>query len=119
MCKCRTKCLGIERMAIRGIDKLTLSEIEQTLRAGGCFVFYEYCISLFVITLRRPTDIFLLRPDEIGILRGLPYVGLSLCLGWWGIPWGIIYTPLTIFTNLSGGCDVTDEVWALLQSTHR
>ena len=38
-------------------------------------------------------------------------------LGWWGVPWGIIYTPLTIFTNLFGGQDVTDEVWVLLQSS--
>jgi hypothetical protein len=40
---------------------------------------------------------------------------LSLLFGWWGIPMGILYTALALVTNLSGGCDVTDEVSALLR----
>jgi hypothetical protein len=35
---------------------------------------------------------------------------LSLLFGWWGLPWGLIYTPLTLWTNLSGGRDVTAEL---------
>jgi len=31
-------------------------------------------------------------------------------LGWWGIPWGPIWTISTIVTNLRGGRDVTNEV---------
>jgi hypothetical protein len=104
-------------MPIHGIDKLSLRELEQELTNGGCFVFYEYCISLVFITLRRPTDIYFLRGNDAGLLRGIPFVLISLFLGWWGLPWGIIYTPLTIFTNLSGGHDVTAEVWTLLQSS--
>lgn len=98
----------------RGKD-LTLEEVDDTLAAGGRLVFYEYCISLIIITLRRPSAIVLLRPGELGLWRGLPYVGISLLLGWWGIPWGIIYTPLTIITNLAGGRDVTPEVRASLR----
>jgi len=26
------------------------------------------------------------------------------------VPWGIIYTPLTLVTNLRGGCDVTAQI---------
>ncbi|MBY0524373.1 MAG: hypothetical protein K2R98_13285 [Gemmataceae bacterium] len=100
-----------------GVDNLTLEEIEQELIAGGCFVFYEYCISFVFFTLRRPTEIFFLRASDTGLLRGLPYCLISFFLGWWGVPWGVIYTPLTIFTNLSGGQDVTPEVWTLLQSS--
>jgi hypothetical protein len=29
--------------------------------------------------------------------------------GWWGIPWGVIYTPLTIMTNVMGGFDVSSR----------
>lgn len=101
-------------MRIKGIDAITPEEVDALLAAGGRFVFYEFCISLIVITLRRPTAVVLLRPGELGLLRGLPYVFLSLLLGWWGIPWGIIYTPLTVLTNLAGGRDVTPEVRALL-----
>jgi hypothetical protein len=102
-------------MRIRGIDNWTPEEIAAELNAGGRFVFYEYCISLVAITLRQKTDIFLVRADELGLVSGLPYTLISLALGWWGIPWGIIYTPLTLITNFSGGRDVTPEVQAWLQ----
>jgi hypothetical protein len=104
-------------MAIRGIDNLTLADIEREVAAGGRFVFYEYCISAIVASSRRPTDIYFLRANDWGILRGLPYCLLSLLFGWWGFFWGLIYTPLTLLNNLSGGCDVTDQVLALLQAT--
>jgi hypothetical protein len=97
-------------MRIDGIDNLTPAELEAELAAGGRFVFYEYCISFVVLSLRCPTRIRFLRAGEYGVLPGLPYVLVSLLLGWWGLPWGIIYTPLTIFTNLCGGHDVTKQV---------
>ena len=103
-------------MRVPGLDKLTARQLADALTAGGRLVYYEYCISLLFLTLRCPTRIHLLRAREHGVLRGLPYVLLSLLLGWWGIPWGVIYTPLTLLTNLSGGRDVTEEVWAALQA---
>lgn len=97
-------------MRVDGLDNLTAAELEAGLAAGGRFVFYEYCISFVVLTLRCPTAVRYLPPADWGVVRGLPYVLVSLLLGWWGVPWGMIYTPLTIFTNLSGGQDVTDRV---------
>ena len=102
-------------MNIRGIDQLTPAELESELAAGARFVFFEVCISLIFLTLRRPTDVYFLRANDLGLARGLPYTLTSLLLGWWGVPWGIIYTPLTLLTNLSGGRDVTTEVLALLR----
>ena len=78
----------------------------------GRWVIYEYCISLIAVTLRRPTRPIYLKPGQWAWVRGLPYVGVSLLLGWWGLPWGVIYTPLTIFTNLTGGCDITAQMRA-------
>jgi hypothetical protein len=69
-------------------------------------VYYEYCISLGFLTPRRPSALYHLRAGESGIWKGLPYTVLSLLLGWWGIPWGLIYTPLTLWTNLRGGVEV-------------
>jgi hypothetical protein len=103
-------------MRIHGIEDLTPAEIEQEVEAGGRFVFYEYCISLLVASTRRPSDVYFLRADDWGVLRGLPYCLLSLFFGWWGIPWGLIYTPLSLFNNLGGGCDVTAEIMPLLQA---
>ena len=98
---------GILRLQIRGIDKLSAAELERELAAGGRFVFYEYCISILIVTFRRPSAIYFLKSGEQGILRGLPYSLISLILGWWGLPWGFIYTPLTLVTNFTGGCNVT------------
>jgi hypothetical protein len=101
-------------MRIHGIDGLSPERLDAALAAGGRLVFYEYCISLIVLTLRRPTAVYFLPPGSKGLARGLPFTLLSLVLGWWGVPWGIIYTPLAIVTNLSGGCDVTAQVRPLL-----
>lgn len=79
---------------------------------GERTVVYEYCISLIAVTLRRPTQPIRLRAGQRAWLCGLPYVAVSLLLGWWGLPWGPIYTPLTIFSNLAGGCDITSQVRA-------
>ncbi len=96
-------------MRVAGIDGLTSEQLTEELNQGGRFVFYEYCVSCLVFTLRRPTDIIFLRANQHGWVRGLPYTMLSALLGWWGLPWGVIYTPLALATNLAGGCDVTDE----------
>jgi hypothetical protein len=99
---------------IRGIEGLTSEQLEKELAAGGRFVFFEYCISLLVLTLRRPSAIYFLKGDQSGLVHGLRYSVLSLLLGWWGVPWGIFYTLLTLLNNLSGGCDITAEVRAML-----
>src|SRR5438445_73428 len=102
-------------MRIYGIKELSKAELEAHLAAGGRFAFFEYCISLVVVTLRRRSGAYFLRSGTRGLLRGLPYTVLSLLLGWWGVPWGLIYTPLAVLTNLSGGCDITAEVRAQLE----
>jgi hypothetical protein len=102
-------------MQIHGIANLSPEERAREEARGGRYVFYEYCISLIFITLRKPTGVYFLRAGELGVVRGLPYTLVSLLLGWWGLPWGVIYTPLTLFTNLSGGRDVTEQVLPLLR----
>jgi hypothetical protein len=97
-------------MKILGIDHLTPDQIDTALAQGSRFVFYEYCISVVFVTFRKPSSIFFLRPGERGVVRGLPYVVVSALLGWWGLPWGLVYTPAAIFLNLGGGHDVTTRV---------
>jgi hypothetical protein len=80
-------------------------------KGGERLVFYEYCISLIFITLRRPSRVVRLPPGSTGLLRGLPYTIISLLLGWWGLPWGLLYTPLTLWTNLTGGREISSQEW--------
>src|SRR5438552_13567350 len=96
-------------------QRSTLAELERELDAGGRFVFFEYCISFVVASQRRPSRVYFLPAGRKGLARGLAYSLISLLFGWWGVPWGLVYTPLTVLTNLSGGCDITTQVRAQLR----
>ena len=97
-------------MKIKNIDGLTVEEINNEVAAGAKFVFFQYTISLLVITFKRSSDIYFIKSDEKASAKGLPYTIISFLLGWWGIPWGPIYTIQTIGKNLGGGKDVTQQV---------
>ncbi|HEV3120819.1 MAG TPA: hypothetical protein VGY53_02900 [Isosphaeraceae bacterium] len=101
-------------MKIIGVEGMSGDELNQELRAGGKFVVYQYCISVIVMTFRRSSNIYFIKNHESAVVKGLGYTLTSLLLGWWGIPWGLIYTPATIATNLGGGKNVTQEVIAAL-----
>jgi hypothetical protein len=42
----------------------------------------------------------------------MPLTLLTILLGWWGIPWGPVYSIQSLVVNLKGGKDVTTEVLA-------
>ncbi len=97
-------------MEIKNIEGLTTDQINRELESGGKFVVYQYTISILVMTFRRSSDVYFIRSGESATVKGLGFTFLSLILGWWGIPWGPIYTIGSIFNNLSGGKDVTSEI---------
>lgn len=97
-------------MKICGIEGLTHEQVQQEVQRGGRFVMYQYCISVLVMTFKRPSSIYFLRAGEGAIGKGLGFSGLSLLLGWWGIPWGPIYTLQSFWVNFRGGRDVTREI---------
>lgn len=115
MSKSSARIVKIGGVDVEGVDGLTGAEIEALVQGGARFVFFEYCISFLIFSLRKPSAICFVRPEEWGWVRGLPYTILSLILGWWGLPWGVIYTPIVLVNNMAGGCDVTTEVCAALQ----
>ena len=101
---------------IHGLDGLSDAELTDALPSGGRFVVYKYCMSFIVITLTQGSGIYFIRPGESAVLRGLPYTLLSLVLGWWGFPFGPIFTLVCFFTNFAGGSDVTNEVCGAMQA---
>ena len=104
-------------MEIKGIEGLSVEDVNIELNLGGKFVIYQYCVSIAIMTFRRPTDVYFVKANESAVFKGLPFVLLSLVMGWWGIPWGPIYTIGALITNLSGGKDVTDSVISALNDT--
>lgn len=97
-------------MAIKNLDGLTTDQINRELAHGAKFVVYEYAISIIVMTFRRSSDIYFIKAADKGIVKGLPYTFISLFFGWWGIPWGPIYTVGSLYHNLRGGKNITQEV---------
>lgn len=79
---------------------------------GGKFVYYQYCVSVLFYTFKSSSDIYLVRGNESAVFNGLGFTVVSLLAGWWGIPWGPIYTIQALIENLGGGVDVTEEVLA-------
>jgi hypothetical protein len=97
-------------MAISGLEGLSDEDIHLELSKGAKFVRFGYCISIIVMSFRRESEIHFVRHDKSAFVRSLPFTGLSLLLGWWGFPWGLIYTPWVVGVNCMGGRDVTAEV---------
>jgi hypothetical protein len=95
---------------IQGIDGMSDAEIIAEVDQGARFVYYQYCVSIIILTFRRSSDIYFIRADEGRVTKGLPWTILSAVVGWWGIPWGPIYTIGALFKNLRGGIDVTDQI---------
>lgn len=101
-------------MAIRGIEGLSVSQLNFEIQRGGRFVFFQYAISLLIISFRRSSDIYFVRSGESTVSKSIGFTLLSLVAGWWGIPWGPIYTVQALVTNCKGGKDVTKEVIAAM-----
>ncbi|HEX4964421.1 MAG TPA: hypothetical protein VF173_26625 [Thermoanaerobaculia bacterium] len=97
-------------MQIKGLEGATKEQIQLEVQHGAKFVIYQYCISVLVITFKRPSDIYYVRPNESAVTQGLGFTLLSLLAGWWGIPWGPIYTIQSVWVNFHGGRDVTQSV---------
>ena len=101
-------------MKIQGLDGLSVEQLNFELQRGGKFVVYNYCVSLLLVTFKRGR-IHFVRAEENRVSKSLPWTALSLVAGWWGIPWGPIYTIQSLVTNLRGGKDVTQEILASMQ----
>jgi len=102
-----------------GTEGLMLRDIEQDILKGGRFVIHHYCISVMIMTFTRSSDIYYLRSSKSGVSRAAGYSILSLLLGWWGIPFGFIFTPYVLWKNGRGGTDVTREVMAQIVGPSR
>jgi hypothetical protein len=103
-------------MTIKGAEGLTNEQILQEIQNGAKFVTFPYCISVIIISFRRSSDVHFIRSGENAVVKSLPWLFISFFLGWWGFPWGIIWTPVYIFNNLSGGKNVTDQFLPALQA---
>lgn len=99
-------------MKIKGLEGLTDEEIQRELERGARFVIFQYCISVFLVTFKRGSSIYFIRAGHSAAGKAFAYSLISLLFGWWGFPWGPIWTISTLVTNCRGGRDVTGELLA-------
>ena len=97
-------------MEIKNIEGLRVSEIKQLVNQGGKFVVFPYTISIVLATMKRSSSIYFIRPNEKTLKYSYRHVGVNLLLGWWGIPWGPIYTIGATYNHITGGKDVTQPI---------
>ena len=92
---------------IVGIEGMSDVEINAAINEGARFIVYQYTISILVMTFRRSSSVHFVPAGKSAVVAGLPFTVITLLLGWWGIPWGPIYSIGSLVKNLSGGEDVT------------
>lgn len=63
---------------------------------------FRFCASAIWVTETVPTGYFI-RGHHNTAIAAMFFSTLSLFTGWWGLPWGLIRTPQTVFRNLRGG----------------
>src|SRR3954451_14129736 len=101
---------------IKNVEGLSVEEINHELSNGAKFVVFQYCVSVILMTFKRGSDIYFIRANESTVKHSIGFTLISFLFGWWGIPWGPIYTIGSLHTNLSGGKDVTPKVLRLMNS---
>ena len=77
----------------------------RAIQAGARFVVFPYCVSLILVSFKRSSGVIYLAPGEK--TRAWEWILLSALVGWWGIPWGPIWTIHSINQCLHGGITVT------------
>jgi hypothetical protein len=105
---------SIDLRSIAGTEGKSIAELQQAVAAGGRFVVFQYCISVLILSFKRSSPIMFIPAGESAFAKGLPYSLISLLAGWWGIPWGPIWTIMTFAENCGGGKDVTAPILAAL-----
>lgn len=96
--------------AIKNTEGLTTDQINYELQRGGKFVVFSYTISIIILTFRRGSDIYFIKADESTFKYSWKYSLLTFFLGWWGFPFGPIYSIMSFYRNFVGGTNVTAEV---------
>lgn len=109
----------LEGKPIPGTEGLTLGDVELDVLKGGRFLTFPWNISVIVLSYRRHTGLVYVPAAGTPGGHALGWGLFSLLFGWWGFPWGLIYTPASLWTNATGGKDHTQTVLtAYLGETH-
>lgn len=106
----------ISGKVLAGTEGKSVRRIIDEVAAGGRLVVFRYVYSVVILTFRRNSPIIYIAPGCSGAGTALTWSLIPLCFGWWGFPWGIVFTIAALWRNTSGGIDVTEPILAQLTS---
>ena len=90
-------------------SKMTYEQLITSCDQGSKFVAYIYLIPRPIFPpIKRLSKIFLINPNEV-VTHSKKYNLLNLIWGWWGLPFGPVYTYTAIKQNRTG-LDYTEDV---------
>jgi endogenous inhibitor of DNA gyrase (YacG/DUF329 family) len=109
-CFCSERCQESQRL-LQQAERVPYQKVQQKMLAlhqGACpkcggpgpvdvHRAYRVCSGLFVT---KWNDIPSVCCRRCATKSQLQAIGYSLTLGWWGLPWGIIVTPMQVWKNV-------------------
>ncbi|MBD2768192.1 hypothetical protein IC235_09840 [Hymenobacter sp. BT664] len=103
---------------IKNLEGLSVADLNRELSNGAKFVVFQYCISIIIMTFKRGSDVYFIKAGESTLKYSIGFTLITFFLGWWGIPWGPIYSVSSLYSNLTGGKDITQNVLASINSSN-
>lgn len=104
-------CLISQESCFRNVKGMDERQFYQEFKNGGRFVHFAYCYSTGVLTVRKYSDkCFFIRSSESSLAYSVKYTLFTLFAGWWGIPFGPIFSIWALYINCTGGKDVTQGI---------
>lgn len=86
-------------------------DVRTEVARGARFVVFSWNISAVVLSFKRASDIYFVRPGQNLFWPPYLYTLVSWTIGLCGFPWGIIFAIQTLCTNGAGGSDVTSQLY--------
>ena len=89
---------------------MNLAQVEEDVMRGGRFRVFVWNFSALIVSFRRASPLSYTRSTDVVGAKAWCWSIPSMILGWWGFPWGIIFTITSLYRNCHGGRDLTQEV---------
>lgn len=110
--------LAASGISMGSVLAMTLEDLESAVANGARFVRFPYCFSVIILSFRR-AFVHYLPPGVSGGGPAWAAAAISGTVGWWGFPWGIIFSIGSLFTNALGGSDITRDIMTSLTTPQR
>jgi len=96
--------------AILAQTKLKPDELLDAFERGATVVRYPYVISAVVASFSMESRAMLIEQPNERYTKAIPYLLVTFVFGWWGVPWGPIFTGKALWSLFQGGEDITESI---------